>query len=519
MQRYDRKRGHFSRITAIVFMLVILMGVSGCALSSPFTQALTSTEETESEIDTFSDYQTISGVVIALDTGEKTMSVFNVSNQETKEFTYSGGTNVRNKYGDGISMTQVRVGEIVDIEYEKVNGRIKELHISSEAWELSNITSFSMDRTNKTIQAGSGLYRYNSNIAIVSEGQLVEPTEISDQDELTIKGYGTTAYSIIITKGHGYVSLENEEAFFGGILTIGKIAKKITSNMIVIVPEGEYTLEIVSGNLKGTFPIRVTRNEELTVDVKSFVGDAKKVGTVQFQVQPETAVLYLNGKKTSYKEVATLDYGTYTIRVEADDYVTFIEKYTVFSSYQEKKIVLESNIPESSAETSVESETETSSTIETTKTLETSSTTEMITKATETSSIVETTKALETQSTEQTTVSDVPSTTETQTTSNKGSGEQGSPSASVSATTSGAPSSISSGDVSEYKIHITEPTKTEVYFDGDYVGTAPVSLTKVSGEHTILFKKDGYVTKAYTVNISSDQIDSYYSFPELAKNQ
>ncbi len=87
-----------------------------------------------------------------------------------------------------------------------------------------------------------------------------------------------------------------------------------------------------------------------------------------------------------------------------------------------------------------------------------------------------------------------------------------------SETTVGSPSSVSSGDVSAYKIHIMEPSQTEVYFDGDYIGTVPVTLTKVSGEHTIILKKDGYVTKTYTVNITSDQIDSYYSFPALAEN-
>lgn len=501
MQIHKKNRYILVRLAAWVLALGMVLGINGCSGASSQSsnhKKNTDTEASSEETSTFNDYQTILGVVTALDTDAKTMSVLNVNNRETAEYTYTGGTMVLNKYGDSMSMAQVRIGEIVDLEYEKVNGRIKELQISPDAWELSNITVFTMDRTNKTIQAGSYLYRYDSSIAIVSDGQLVEPIEISDQDELTIKGYGTTAYSIIITKGHGYVSLENEEYFLDGILTIGKIAKQITENMLIVVPEGDYTLEITKGNIKGRKQIRVVKNEELTVDVKSFVAEARQIGTVNFKIQPENAVLYVNGKETSHKEVAALEYGTYSIRAEAEGYVTFTEKYLVEASYQEKIITLEPQ----EAESSIALEEETSGSQQETEL----GTTVVTLPATEAASDTESTAKTEDATQKETTQGSGTA----QTTTGK--------SETVSATTSGAPSSISSGDVSGYKIHITEPSQTEVYFDGSYIGTAPVTLTKVSGEHTIILKKDGCVTKTYTVNISSDQIDSYYSFPALAEN-
>lgn len=482
MQVHGKNNGILIRLAALMLALGMILGINGCAAATflPISQpGKAAADASLEETSTFYNNLTISGVVTALDTDAKKVTVFNVNTRETAEFTYTGGTTVLNKYGDNISMAQVRIGEIIEMEYEKRNGMIKELNISSDAWELSNITSFTMDRTDKTIQAGSYLYQYDSSIVIVSDGELVEPIDISDQDELTIKGYGTTAYSIIISKGHGYVGLENEEYFLGGILTIGKTAKLITKNMLVVVPEGDYTLEITKGDVKGRKQIRVGKNEELTVDVKSFVAEARQIGTVNFNIQPETANLYVNGKETSHKEVVTLDYGTYTIRAEAEGYVTFTEKYQIAASYQEKKITLEAKEAESSAAASEE----------------TSGTGQEVT---EPGTTVVTLPAAETAS--HTGTSGMQTTSQTDT------------------TTLGAPSSISSGDVSEYKIHILEPSRTDVYFDGDYVGTAPVSLTKVSGEHTIILKKDGCVTKTYTVNISSDQIDSYYSFPALAEN-
>lgn len=64
-------------------------------------------------------------------------------------------------------------------------------------------------------------------------------------------------------------------------------------------------------------------------------------------------------------------------------------------------------------------------------------------------------------------------------------------------------------------ISITSPVGAKVYFDGAYAGIAPLSFQKVSGEHTIIFKQDGYVTKSYTIDVSADTEDMILSFPAM----
>lgn len=501
MQIQRKNRYRLIRLAVLFFCLSF--GLNGCAKLPIFSKdAERSTTAAMEETSTSSPYIGIFGVVIALDTETRNITILNINNRETVVLAYGVETMVQNKYGDGISMAQVRLGEIVDLKYDREGGRVKEVTISPDAWELNYVTQFTMDRTNKIIQTGSHLYQYDSSIAIISDGELVEPIEISDQDELTIKGCGTTAYSITVTKGHGYVSLENEELFLGGILTIGKIAKPITANMLVVVPEGDYTLEITQESVKGRKQIRVEKNKELEVDIRSFIAEARQIGTVNFKIEPENAILYINGKETNHKEVAALDYGTYAIRVEAEGYVPFSEKYQVETSYREKMITLEAT--EENTETAAADQKETSTA---------ATSTERVTSIDQTTSTEKVTNIDQTTSTEKATNIDQTTSAEEVT-----SGSTTQHTSAAEETTIGAPSSVSSGDVSSYKIHIMEPSQTEVYFDGDYIGTSPVTLTKVSGEHTIILKKDGYVTKTYTVNITSDQIDSYYSFPALAEN-
>ena len=68
-------------------------------------------------------------------------------------------------------------------------------------------------------------------------------------------------------------------------------------------------------------------------------------------------------------------------------------------------------------------------------------------------------------------------------------------------------------------ICITAPEGAKVYFDGAYVGVSPVTIDKVEGEHTIIFKRDGYVTKSYTIDVSDDTEDMILSFPAMLEGE
>ena len=68
---------------------------------------------------------------------------------------------------------------------------------------------------------------------------------------------------------------------------------------------------------------------------------------------------------------------------------------------------------------------------------------------------------------------------------------------------------------SSYKVYIDTPEKVEVYLNGNYVGISPVSFAKKPGTHTITLRKNGYVTRSYTIEIGSEEKDVTFSFADL----
>ena len=65
------------------------------------------------------------------------------------------------------------------------------------------------------------------------------------------------------------------------------------------------------------------------------------------------------------------------------------------------------------------------------------------------------------------------------------------------------------------KITIKKPEGVGVYFDGDYVGIAPVSIKKAAGMHTITLYKAGYLIKSYTIQAEDNGKDDEYSYADL----
>lgn len=66
-----------------------------------------------------------------------------------------------------------------------------------------------------------------------------------------------------------------------------------------------------------------------------------------------------------------------------------------------------------------------------------------------------------------------------------------------------------------YRIYIESPKDVEIYQDGIYMGISPVNFTKIAGSHTITLRKDGYVTRSYTIQVDNTESDVTYSFTEL----
>lgn len=67
-------------------------------------------------------------------------------------------------------------------------------------------------------------------------------------------------------------------------------------------------------------------------------------------------------------------------------------------------------------------------------------------------------------------------------------------------------------DSSNYRVYIEAPDGAELYVDGSYTGIVPTSFVKSAGTHEITLRKDGYVTRSFTIELSDTAEDETFSF-------
>jgi hypothetical protein len=306
-------------------------------------------------------------------------------------------------------------------------------------------------------------YKYNSDLLVLDGTEFIPVTDLAEQDELTIRGCDETIWSITVTRGHGTVILQDYENFLGDNITIGYEAmQQIAEGMEITVREGNFNLTVEKKNYSATKNITVYRNKITNVSLSDLGPDASASGQITFEITPFGADLYIDGVLASYANPAELEYGEHQLKVSLGGYTTYEGTLTVDTPGKTVNI----DLPETASQ-------------------DTASVTETDTQA-----------ATDTDTSSDTTTDDTPSDTVQETPADY--------------------TDIDPDDIdAEHQIYVQEPVGASVYIDGSYMCTAPGNFKKIIGTHVITFIKDGYETKSYTVEVSDDNVDTYFTFPNL----
>ncbi len=400
-------------------------------------------------------------VVTGIDLETNLISFKDCMDSEDFRLTYHGGVSVLNTYGRDIGIGGINNGCVVDVLYYEDTEKIVSISINDKATVLSGITKFSADPDSGTAKYKGTSCSLWKDVVAYDEDKLLDIKEINTEDQVTLTFFAGKLVSVVVELGHGYVRLNNQDTYVGGMVEIGyDVIVPVTSDMLVAVREGKYTLRIYNGNYSDSKPVEVKKGKEVTVDLADI---AIPTGTVTFNITPADATLYVSGEEQD-DFVYTNLYGTYGIRVTCDGYNTFNGSFKISQPMNTFDIELSLNEDLEDTEDTTEETTET--TTESTKT-----------------------------------------TSETEGSTDETTGEGSENSTGVS----GTESSSTTGNT----ITIKGPAGAGVYVDGDYVGLAPVTFPKVVGTHTITLYKTGYLIKSYTITAADNGEDDEHTFPEL----
>jgi hypothetical protein len=434
----------------LICAFLFLCAVSGCTDSGNvkiYDGDMTGVDVSHEEV-------SMTAVVSGVDIEDKKISFVNCVTGDEKTLLYNGGVSIRNSYGNDIDIESLSCGEIMDVTYYEDTGKLCDMSANSNTSKRTGVSKLVIAADKKSATYKGIECSVSQYVTAYDDGMKIDVMEISTEDQLTLNFYGDKLVSIVVELGHGYVSLENQTSYIGGMVEIGyDVIVPVTSNMLLEVREGTYTLRISkNGYSQSKEDIVVTKGEKTDVDLLDI---AVPRGTAVFNITPSDAVLYIDGDEQPSHSYSNI-YGDYTVRVEAEGYDTFKGKFTINDTVKNFDINLTAQDDEDSDDDTTEEEN-----------------------------------------------------------TEEGTTAEGNTETAESTETSSGTATAAENTVTNSKVTISTPEGAGVYVDGEYVGTAPVTFAKTVGTHTVTLYKSGYLIKSYTIQSLDDGNDDTYTLADL----
>ncbi len=283
-------------------------------------------------------------VFMSSDTVNKKISVCDVLTGEQITFDYSGGTEITDKYGQLITVSQLVKGQIVKLNYITNTKRLTKLSISQDIWENIGVTDIIINKEAKIISYLGKNYSYSDATVVISNGKIIGVEDLMSLDYLTIRGWEENIYSIVVTAGHGYLELTGQEQFIGGTIYVGtELMEQITEDMRLTVREGTFTITVSNKKTEGSKEVIIERDKTTICDVNEFNLEPSKEGTVIFQISPQGATLLIDKVETSYVTPVSLTVGEHEIEVSLGGYITYQGTLNVTEGTTSVTIALKEN--------------------------------------------------------------------------------------------------------------------------------------------------------------------------------
>lgn len=363
-----------------VLMVLLLFGVILYAVFSKMDKSIVaSTAKGTSETTIEAAELGNQFLILRNDSVKEELYVYSYEKREEYRYHYNLFTEYLDRYGNHLAISHFTTGRVVSLTMDEKTRELSKIQMSDQVWEFTDITKYTMDSEIGMLSIGKERYSIR-NTVYFSDDKKITQEDLTDKDELMIIGKGKEVLSIVITTGHGVLSVKNssdEVDFSGGYLQVGtKLFTKISGDMEIDIQEGTYLVSAVSPKGYGDVKeITIQRGSTTELDLAEFEGDGPRTGLITFAVDEPTAIVKVDNVEIDMEQGVELTYGVHSFVVVSDTYEPYARYLFVNSDKAKISIALskvgvlkeqtatETEIKETdtSTETSTEGSTETQS--------------------------------------------------------------------------------------------------------------------------------------------------------------
>ena len=425
--------------------------------------------------------------VVDIDTDKGSISFLNFDTGRRYTLGYDGATLFKDKFGEGIALSQLETGQIADVTFMHARKRLNSLEVSDASFELEIPDGFKTEGNGNRFRFRGKDYDLYENAAVILPAGRGELEDINEADQVKAFGIGHDVYALKVVKSHGYLRLENTAAFEGGFIGIGDgYVKQIEKDMLLTIPEGVHEVFVSKAGVTGTETVNVDAGNEATLDLSKFQA-TPMYGGILFAASPAETSIYIDGDKRDISEEVSLSYGLHQMVAAAEGYETLSRYIRVAEPHASLSVEL-ARKEDGGKSVSEDSPTEDTGAAVSEDSVSSGSVSGNAVSGNAVSG--NTAQANAAVSENIPTVPAIPTMPET-------------------------PLKKDEVTPGEYRVRIEEPSGAEVYKDGNYLGIAPISFKKSPGTYIITLRRNGYQTRSYTISVDNEEKDASFSFSEL----
>ncbi|NLP45610.1 MAG: PEGA domain-containing protein [Epulopiscium sp.] len=282
------------------------------------------------------------GVIHHISDEDQLIELYDIEEEKKVYLVVDITTEMKDQYGQAMTLSQFRVGDIIQVKYiqEKDKNKSKYIRISAETWNNPNINNVKLDQEQKNIQVGNHYYHYTDALVTRYKNQPFDLASLDLIDEVTIKGYGDQVLTIILEKSHGYVTVQDYDQYTEGTLEIGtNILVPLQEANEVPIPEGIHKV-VINREAKQPFTSQIMVEAGKTVVINPGETPAK-IGTLELQVNAKDYKLFIDEiEQSNSTKSVELDYGEHTILIQKTDYEDWTSTIEIKQPYTRIKIDL-----------------------------------------------------------------------------------------------------------------------------------------------------------------------------------
>lgn len=346
-------------------LLATLLLAVGCGQSSQVNTEITPGGEkdeisTQEVAESLTDEDAKLYIVAGNDTAQGMMTFYNISTGCQEQYAYTDGTFFRDKYGDMEPVSSFLPGMVVTLSCRERSIILDQVQLSSEAWLYEDVQEFELDPEKHIMEIAGEKYSYDGGLKVYSGEESVTLQALTAGDILRVQGVGRKLLSVSVTTGQGVLALSNTGVFEGGWLSLNHNRYyRITANMKLDLPEGDYELTVANDGYGDTTDITISRDEETVVDLDTLKGEGPKYCNLTFAVGDLEASVYVDGQEVAANEPVSIKYGIHRVEIDAEGYDVWSKRLYVNSAEATIEVALEEEQPEEEATETVEESTET----------------------------------------------------------------------------------------------------------------------------------------------------------------